>query len=177
MKWYEHGGQVNWAKVPWVMEMEVAMRARRVMEGASALVLCALLASSIEGCTAIGFAVGAGADSRAGKGGPEFLMEVKVGRPVTLFLRDGRKLEGRFLGWSRDSGAASSAADSLPLRGESVKLATRSGEVTTHASEIAMVSVSVSRGKVTGLLIGAAADALAISVFVYGMQQAVALSW
>jgi len=177
MKWYEHGGQVNRAKVPWVMEMEVTMRARRVMEGASILVLCAMLASSIEGCTAIGFAVGAGADSRAGKGGPELLMKVQVGRRVTLFLRDGRKLEGRFSGWSRDSGAASSVADSMPLRKESVKLATRSGEVTIHAEEIARVSVSASRGKVTGLLIGAAADALAISVFVYGMQQAVASSW
>lgn len=152
------------------------MRARRVMEGATVLALCLMLASSIEGCTAIGLAMGARADSRAGKGGPELLMKVKVGRPVTLFLRDGRKLEGRFSGWSRDSGASSSAADSLPLRGESVKLATRSGEVTTHASEIARVSVSVSRGKVTGLLIGAAADALAISVFVYGMQQGVASS-
>jgi hypothetical protein len=65
MKSYEHGGQVNWAKVPWVMEMEVAMRARRVMEGASILVLCAMLASSIEGCRAIGFAVGARADSKS----------------------------------------------------------------------------------------------------------------
>ena len=175
MKWYEHGGQVNRAEVPWVVEMEVTMlRARRVMEGVSVLVLCAMLASSIEGCTAIGFAVGAGSDSRAGKGGPELLMKVKVGRPVTLFLRDGRRLEGRFSGWSGDAGAASSAADGLPLREESVKLATRSGEVTIHAEEIARVSVSVSRGKVTGLLAGAAMDALAIAVFAYGMEGMVA---
>jgi hypothetical protein len=160
------------------MEMEVAMRARRVMKGATVLVLCVMLASSIEGCTAIGFAVGAGADSRAGKGGPELLMKVKVGRRVTLFLRDGRRLEGRFSGWSRDSGAVSSAADSLPLRGESVKLATRSGEVTIHAEEIARVSVSVSHGKVTGLLAGAAIDALAIAASAYFMTHMVSdMSW
>lgn len=143
------------------------MRARRVMKAATVLVLCVVLASSIEGCTAIGFAIGAQADSRAGKGGPELLTNEKVGRPVTLFLRDGRRLEGRFSGWSRDSALASSADDSLPLRGESVKLATRSGEVTIHAQEIARVSVSVSRGKVAGLLAGAALDALTIAAFVY----------
>jgi hypothetical protein len=110
------------------------------------------------------------------EGGLEVLMNVKVGRPVTLFLRDGRQLEGRFSGWSRESGAFSSAADSLQLRGESVKLATRSGEVTTRALEIARVSVSVSRGKVTGLLIGAAVDALVIAVAAYGMNGMVASS-
>jgi len=152
------------------------MRTRRVMEGATVLVLCAMLASSIDGCTAIGFAIGARADSRAGKGGPELLMKVKVGRPVTLFLRDGRELEGRFSGWSRDSVVSSSAADTLPLREESVKLATGSGEVTTHIDEIARVSVSVSRGRITGLLVGAAVDVLAISAFIYGIQQMVASS-
>jgi len=154
------------------------MRARRVMESASILMLCAMLASSIEGCTAIGFAVGARVDSRAGKGGPELLTKVKVGRPVTLFLRDGRKLEGRFSGWSRDSGAALSVADSMPLREESVKLVTRSGEVTIHAEEIARVSVSVSRGKVTGLLAGAAVDALAIAASVYFISSVVnSINW
>ncbi len=151
-------------------EKGTGIRARRVMEGTCVLVLCAMLASSIEGCTAIGFGVGAMADSRAGKGGPELLMNVKVGRWVTLFLRDGRKLEGRFSGWSRDSEAASSVADSKPLREESVKLATRSGEVTIHPEEIARVSVSVSRGKVIGLLVGAAVDALAIVAFAYSME-------
>ena len=153
------------------------MRAHRMIEGAAVLVLCAILASSIEGCTAIGFALGARADSRAGKGGPELLMKVKVGRPVTLFLRDGHKLEGRFLGWSRDSEATSSAAASLPLRGKSVKLATRSGEVTIPAEEIARASVSVSRGKITGLLIGAAVDALAILAFIHSMEQMVASAY
>jgi len=157
--------------------MGIGIRVRRVMEGASVLVLCAMLASSIEGCTAIGFAMGARADSRAGKGGPELLTKVKVGRQVTLFLRDGRKLEGRFSGWSRDSGAASLVADSMPPREESVKLATRSGEVTINAEEIARVSVSVSRGKVTGLLAGAAVDALAIAVFAYGMEGMVASAY
>ena len=157
--------------------MRIRIRARRVMEGVSVLVLCAMLASSIEGCTAIGFAVGARADSRAGNGGPELLMQVKVGRPVTLFLRDGRKLEGRFAGWSRDSAAASSAADNMPLREESVKLATRSGEVTIHAEEIAKVSISVSRGKVTGLLIGATVDALAAALAAVMMEGMVASAW
>jgi hypothetical protein len=147
------------------------------MKDATVLVLCVMLASSIEGCTAIGYAVGARVDSRAGKGGPELLMKVKVGRPVTLFLRDGRKLEGRFSGWSRDSGVASSAADSEPLREQSVKLATRSGEVTIHAEMIARVSVSVSSGKVTGLVVGAALDALAIAAFISGMEHSVASAY
>ena len=144
------------------------------MEGTSVLALCAMLASSIEGCTAIGFAVGARADSRAGNGGPELLMNVKAGRSVTLFLRDGRKLEGRFAGWSGDSAATSSAAVGVLRRAESVKLVMRSAEVTIPAEEIARVSVGVSRGKVTGLLIGAATDALAIAVFAYGTEHAVA---
>jgi len=153
------------------------MRDRRAMKSATVLVLCLMLASSIEGCTAIGFALGARADSRTGRGGPELLVKVKLGQPVKLFLRDGSKLEGRFSGWSRDSGVASSAADSLPLRKESVKLATGSGEVTIPAEEIARVSVSVSRGKVTGLLVGAAADALAISAFIFGIQGSVASAY
>lgn len=147
------------------------MRIPRVMKSATMLVLCIMLASAIAGCTAIGYAVGARADSRNGKGGLERLIQVKVGQPVTLFLHDGRKLEGRFSGWSRDPGVASSAADSLPLRKESVKLASGSGEVTVHPEEIAIVSISVNRGKVTGLLVGAALDALVLSAFVYGMEQ------
>jgi hypothetical protein len=146
-------------------------------KGATVLVLCVILASSIDGCTAIGFAIGARADSRTGRGGPELLMNVKVGRPVTLYLRDGRKLAGRFAGWSADSGVASSATASFPLREASVKLATRSGEVTIHADEIARVSVSVSRGKVTGLLVGAALDALAISAFSYGVERSVSSAY
>ncbi len=155
------------------------MRDQRVMKGAAVLVLCVMLTSSIEGCTAIGYAIGARADSRTGKGGPELLMKVKVGQPVTLFLRDGRTLEGRFSGWSRDSEVAASAADDVRLQGESVKVATGSGEVMIHAEKIAGVSVKVSRGKVTGLLVGAALDVLAISAFVYGMNQSVesAYSW
>lgn len=149
------------------------MRTRRVVRGASVLVLCVMLASSIEGCTAIGFAIGARADSRAGKGGPELLTKVQVGQPVTLFLRDDRKLEGRFSGWSRDSGVTSSTADSLSLGEESVKLATRSGEVAIPAEEIAGVSISVSRGKVTGLLAGAALDALAILLLFYATEHMV----
>jgi len=154
------------------------IRARRVMAGATVLMLCAMLASSIEGCTAIGFAIGASVDSRAGKGGPELLMNVEVGRRVTLFLRDGRRFDGQFAGWSRDSAAASPAADSLSLREESVRLATESGEVTIHAEEIERVSISVSRGKVTGLLAGAAVDAIVISAFVYSMQHIVgSMNW
>ncbi len=153
------------------------MRDRRVMKGAAILAMWVMLASSIEGCTAIGFAVGARADSRNGKGGPELLMKVKVGRPVTLFLKDGRKLEGRFSGWSRDSEIAASEANSLPLRAESVRLATGRGEVTVHAEEISRVSVSVSRGKITGLLAGVALDALVAAAFAYGMEGAVSSSF
>lgn len=153
------------------MAMEVAMQARRAMRGATALVLCAALASSLDGCTAIGFAVGARADSRAGSGGPELLVQVKVGHPVTLFLRDGRRLDGRFSGWSRDSGGVASPGRGVPLRGDSVRLATSTGEVAVHAEEIASVLVSVNRGRVTGLLVGAALDAIAITAFVFGMEK------
>lgn len=96
---------------------------------------------------------------------------------MTLFLRDGRRLEGRFTGWSRDSGGVSPEAGRRAPGVESVKLATSSGEITIRAEEIARASIRVSRGKVQGLLIGAAVDALVISVFIYGMQKSVASSW
>lgn len=158
-------------------QKEVALRARRVMRGATALMLCAMLASTIEGCTAIGFAVGAASDARAGRGGPELLTAVKAGRPVTLLLRDGRKLQGRFAGWARDSVVAAPTADSLHPRWESVRLATGSGEVTIHTREIEKVYLSVSRGKVTGLLAGAAVDAVLVAGFVWFIEGAVASSW
>lgn len=58
-----------------------------------------------------------------------------------------------------------------------MRLATSGGEVMIHAEEIERVSVSVNRGKVTGLLVGAAVDALAISAFVYGIDRSVASSY
>jgi len=59
-----------------------------------------------------------------------------------------------------------------------VKLATGSGEVTIRAEEIARVSISVSRGKVTGLLAGAAVDALAIAATVYFISSVVnSMNW
>ena len=102
----------------------------------SAELAYAALAVHVQGCTAIGFAIGAATDAGSGTGGPALLLDVKVGRPVTLLLWDGSTLEGRFAGWARDS------ADSLPSpriispRGATVRLATRRGEITVPASAI-----------------------------------------
>ena len=108
------------------------------------------LSTHVEGCTVIGLAVGASADAQQGTGGAALLLDVKVGRPVTLVLWNGETLQGRLAGWSRDSAAAGAASDSLSPRGRSVRLATAHGEVAVPAEHIAKVSIAVNGHKVVG---------------------------
>ncbi len=136
---------------------------RRMWTLAAIGLLCVAMAVNLQGCTAVGFAVGAAADAQEGSGGPALLLSVKTGRPVTLTLWDGRSLEGRFAGWSRDTAVAIAAADSIYPRGATVRLATRDGELRIPAERIAKVTISVNSRKFVGLLIGLAADALVIS--------------
>ncbi len=125
--------------------------------------LCIALAVNVQGCTAIGLAIGAAADARDDSGGPALLLDVKVGRPVTLLLWDGRTLEGRFAGWSRDSTDSLASTRTLSPRGATVRLATNGGEIAVPTESIAEVSVTVNRGKIGGLLTGLAVDAMVIS--------------
>jgi hypothetical protein len=125
--------------------------------------LCVALAVHVQGCTAIGLAIGTAADARNGSGGPALLLDVKVGRPVTLLLWDGRTLEGRFAGWSRDSADSLASTRSISPRGATVRLATKRGEITVPAENIAKVSVTVNSGTIGGLLTGLAVDAMVIS--------------
>jgi hypothetical protein len=149
--------------------MRNAIPVRRMLVLAAIGALCIALAVNVQGCTAIGFAIGAAADARDGSGGPALLLDVKVGRPVTLLLWDGRTLEGRFAGWSRDSVDSLALTDSLAStrtsspRGATVRLATDRGEIAVPAESIAKVSVTVNRGKIGGLLTGLAADAIVIT--------------
>jgi hypothetical protein len=143
--------------------MSKPISTRRILAFAAIGVLCAALAVQIEGCTAVGFLVGAAADDRNGIGGPGLLMDVKPGRRVTLQLWDGRELEGRFAGWSRDSVDSLSATDIISPRGARVRLTTVQGEILVPTESIAKVMMTVNGGKIGGLLAGLALDAMVIS--------------
>jgi hypothetical protein len=150
--------------------MRRTIPARRILLFAAIGALCVALAVHVQGCTAIGFAIGAASDARNGSGGPALLLDVKVGRPVTLLLWDGRTLEGRFAGWSRDSVDSLAPARIVAPRGATVRLATRSGEIAVPTEDIAKVSVTVNGGKVGGLLIGLAVDAMVVSALQSAVQ-------
>jgi hypothetical protein len=143
--------------------MRKTIPVRRMLVLAAIGALCVALAVQIQGCTAIGFAIGSAVDARDGSGGPALLLDVKVGRPVTLLLWDSRTLEGRFAGWSRDSTDSLASARIISPRGATVRLATRSGEIAVPAENIAKVTISANSGKIGGLLAGLAVDALVIS--------------
>jgi hypothetical protein len=143
--------------------MRDTIPARRMLALAAIGVLCVTLAVHVQGCTAIGFMIGAAVDARDGSGGAALLLDVKVGRPVTLLLWDGRTLEGRFAGWSRDSTDSLASTGIGSPRGATVRLATQRGEIAVPAENIAKVSVTVNNGKIGGLLAGLAVDALVIS--------------
>lgn len=121
----------------------------------------------LAGCTAIGFGVGAMVDMSSGKGPAIRLATVPNGRRVTLWLQDGREVHGRFLG-TRDSLATDVAADPQPDRwtaeGRGLRpvllVSTHSGTEQIPAASVRRVSVPVMRGKVIGMLGGAAVDAL-----------------
>jgi hypothetical protein len=143
--------------------MKPRIRAGRRLQLAVIGALGLALSMNIQGCTVIGFAIGANADSKNGTGGPALLFNVNVGSPVTLLLWDGSTVKGRFAGWSRDSAVALASTDVISPRGAVVRLATDSGEVRIPAEGIAKVSVRVWKGRIGGLVFGLAADAIVIS--------------
>jgi len=131
------------------------------------LVLIALLglvlAVHVQGCTALGYALGASADAQRGTGGPGLLTNVKPGRSVALRLLDGRLVAGRFTGWSPDSLVRPSSADTLSPRGMRVHVATRRGEVAVPADSIVKVTIVVYGGRVAGTLVGMVGDGVVIA--------------
>jgi hypothetical protein len=123
--------------------------------------MCASLTVSIQGCTVLGLMAGAAAD-KGGTGGPDKLMTVPVGQQLTLTLWDHTSLEGRFMGWSPDSGALPATTGISSPRGAIVRLGTREGEVDVPTEKIALVSVPSNHAIVVGLLAGLAMDVLVI---------------
>ena len=143
--------------------MRKTIPTRRMLALAAIGALCIALAVHVQGCTVIGLMIGATVDAQNGSGGPAFLLDVKVGRPVTLLLWDGRTLEGRFAGWSRDSTDSLASTHIVSPRGATVRLATKSGEIAIPAENIAKVTISANSGKIGGLLTGLAVDAMVVS--------------
>ena len=128
-------------------------------------VLFAISASIVaSGCTAIGFGAGALLDMNRGKGPASRLDGVRTHSRVTIWMRDGRKLNGMFLGKEESSAAAPTTAqlasvDSLAALPRTViLLETDRGTQKLPASDVSRVSVPVASGKVTGALVGLAVD-------------------
>ena len=137
----------------------------------AALALVAITALLMTGCTAIGFGVGALVDRSEGKGPATRLAPVHTGSRVTLWLSDGRRLEGRLLG-SRDSlseippSAASIRRElpNVPLRAV-LLMGTNRGVEQIPIPDVTRVSVPVAGGKVAGSISGLALDVCMLFVF------------
>ena len=147
---------------------------RRRLASLALVVLGALISIQLTGCTAIGFGIGALTDRANGKGTANRLVTVHTGTSVTMWLRDGRRLDGRFLG-SRDSLSETpltqqpigDAGSAPPLRAV-LLVGTNRGIQQILTQDVSRVSVPVMHGKVIGLISGLALDAL----FVYAIYQA-----
>ena len=122
------------------------------------------------GCTAIGFGAGALIDMTSGKGPPSRLAGVRSGVEITMWLRDGSKLNGIYRGRQALSAetvtsAQAAGGDSLAAPSRSViLLETRSGTQAVPVDDVWRVSVPVARGKVIGTLLGMGIDALVVGV-------------
>lgn len=124
----------------------------------------------LTGCTAVGFGVGALSDMSSGKQTVGGLANVRTGTSVTMWLRDGRKLHGQFLG-CRDSLSATplpvptdtEMGTFVPFRAV-VVLGTRSGPEQIPMDLVERISVPVHRGKLIGTVVGILGDALVIFV-------------
>jgi len=123
------------------------------------------------GCTAIGFGVGALSDMSNGKGPPGRLVGVRSGTQVTVWLLDGRRLEGRYLG-NHEPGTEAAAlgqpagAHSFATPSPAVILLERRGEVQrVPVEDVRRVSVPFARGKKVGLLVGAGLDGIGVFLF------------
>jgi hypothetical protein len=126
----------------------------------------AAIASS--GCTAIGFGAGALIDMNRGKGTASRLDGVRMYSRVTIWMRDGRKLDGIFAGREQSSAAAATtaqlaSADSLAaLPRTMILLGTDQGTQKIPENDVARVSVPVASGKVTGTLVGLGLDIVSV---------------
>jgi hypothetical protein len=132
--------------------------------------LGALASLLLAGCTAVGFGVGALADMSSGKQTVGGLADVRTGTSVTMWLRDGRKLHGQFLG-CRDSLSAkplpapteAELGIRVPFRAV-VVLGTRSGPEQIPFDLVERISVPVHRGKWIGTVVGILGDAFVVFV-------------
>jgi hypothetical protein len=127
--------------------------------------LGALASLLLAGCTAVGFGVGALYDMQGGKRTVGELASVRTGTSITMWLRDGRKLDGEFLGCRDSLGATPLTAPTdvergsfVPLRAL-VVLGTQSGPQQIPIDLVERISVPVVRGKVVGTLVGLLGDA------------------
>jgi hypothetical protein len=122
--------------------------------------------TAINGCTAVGFGIGAVIDETSGKGPPSRLVGVRSGVEITMWLTDGHKLSGVYRGNRQSSGEAATPAqpagtDALASpAGVVILLETREGVQEVPVSSVWRVSVPVAKGKVTGALIGFGLDAI-----------------
>ena len=113
------------------------------------------------GCTATGFTLGAMVDVDRGKGPARRLEGVHHGTDVTIWLRDGSQINGRFRGFDPAEAAVDppSASGSSPAPpAQTVLLETKHETRKIPVADVERVSVPVYSGKVVGLLIGAALD-------------------
>jgi hypothetical protein len=142
------------------------------------VILCALAPILLSGCTAIGFGIGALADMSSGKQTPDRIGPLQTGTRITLWLNDGRKLQGRYLGSSSDS-LSETPAPVEPAGGEPsvvrpravLLLGTSEGTQRIPTQDVQRVSVPVVRGKVIGLLTGLVLDAVGILMLVLALSQ------
>ena len=122
----------------------------------------------LTGCTAVGFGIGALSDMNNGKQSVGAFANVRTGTDVTMWLRDGRKLHGQFLG-CRDSLSSTTLpmpADSelgklVPFRAVIV-LGNESGTQQVPIDLVERISVPVHRGKWIGTVVGICGDALLV---------------
>ena len=140
------------------------------------LVSVAFIASlSTTGCTALGFGIGAAIDVDRGKGTASRLESVHKGTKVTVWLRDGGRVSGRFLGYDPGETAVSidppAGSGSSPApAGRHVLLEMEHETRRILVADVDHVSVPVSSGKVKGLLIGASLDAIFVLAFLQALD-------
>jgi len=143
--------------------MSMPIPSRRTCTLGAIAALCVALAVYVPGCTVIGLVIGGATDARRGSGGTELLLNVKVGHRIRLRTWDDHTLEGRFAGWSRDSGYALASHEIGTLRGVTIRLATRDSVLAVPAETIAHVDVPlVPTGALTGMLVGLTVDVLVV---------------
>lgn len=124
------------------------------------------LAVQVEGCTALGFTLGAFIDMENGKDSPERLVRVKPGTRITLWTADGGKHDGRFAGLTgADDSLLVGPQPPLP-DGARIRIDGDLLQQSFRADSVTRISVPVVRGKVIGTLVGVAADVIILAVVV-----------